>query len=379
MPWNVKDTMSLRQEFVCLAAVQTAPFSELCRRFNISRQTGYKWLERHKTQGEDGLADRSRRPHCSPARSSDQVAQAVIALRQAHGWGGRKIARRLQDMGFADVPAPATVTEILRRHGLIDPRESAQREPWQRFEHEHPNSLWQMDFKGDFPTLEGGRCYPLTVLDDHSRFNIVLAACARTTTQVVQAELDRAFRCYGLPARINVDNGAPWGSPSAPGQVTELAVWMIRLGIRVSYSRPYHPQTNGKDERFHRSLKAEVLQRYTFTTHAHVQQELERWRSVYNTERPHEALDLATPLTRYRPSPRTMPDHLPEPQYGPHDEVLRVNSNGLVRFRGEAVRLSIALKGLPVAARPKPDEDGVIEFWFAHHRVAKLDLGGAKR
>jgi hypothetical protein len=122
-----------------------------------------------------------------------------------------------------------------------------------------------------------------------------------------------------------------------------------------------------------------VLQRYTFTTHAHVQQELERWRSVYNTERPHEALDLATPLTRYRPSPRTMPDHLPEPQYGPHDEVLRVNSNGLVRFRGEAVRLSIALKGLPVAARPKPDEDGVIEFWFAHHRVAKLDLGGAKR
>jgi transposase InsO family protein len=379
MPWNVKDTMSLREEFVCLAATRTLAFSELCRRFNISRQTGYKWLKRHTMDDEGGLGDRSRRPHHSPARSSDEIAQAVIALRQAHGWGGRKISRRLQDLGLSDVPAPATVTEILRRHGLIEPRETAQRTPWQRFEHAHPNALWQMDFKGDFPTLEAGRCYPLTVLDDHSRFNIVLSACARTTTQVVQAELDKAFRCYGLPARINVDNGAPWGSPSAPGQLTELAVWMIRLGIRISYSRPYHPQTNGKDERFHRSLKAEVLQRYAFTTHAHVQQELQRWRSVYNTERPHEALGMDTPLTRYRPSPRAMPEHLPEPEYSADDLVLRVNSNGLVRLHGQALRLSIALKGLSVAARPNPEKDGVIELWFAHHRVAKLDLKGAKR
>jgi transposase InsO family protein len=379
MPWNVKDTMSLREEFVGLAATRTLSFSELCRRFNISRQTGYKWLKRHDTHDKDALRDRSRRPHHSPARSSDEVAQAVLALRQAHGWGGRKISRRLQDMGFVHVPAPATVTEILRRHGLIDPHESAQRVPWQRFEHEHPNSLWQMDFKGDFPTLEAGRCYPLTVLDDHSRFNIVLSACARTTTQVVQAELDRAFRCYGLPARINVDNGAPWGSPSAPGQLTELAVWMIRLGIRVSYSRPYHPQTNGKDERFHRSLKAEVLQRHAFTTHAHVQHELERWRHVYNTERPHEALGMATPLTRYTPSLRTMPEHLPEPQYSPDDQIMRVNSNGIVRFEGRALRLSIALKGLAVAARPNPEREDVVEFWFAHHRVAELDLAGLKR
>jgi transposase InsO family protein len=261
---------------------------------------------------------------------------------------------------------------------MITGRDSAQRQHWQRFEHEHPNSLWQMDFKGDFPTLEGGRCSPLTVIDDHSRFNILLAACSRMTTKVVKTELEQAFRCYGLPARINTDNGAPWGSPSAPGQITALAVWMIRLGIHVSYSRPYHPQTNGKDERFHRSLKAEVLLRHAFTTHAHVQQELEKWRHVYNTERPHEALGMATPLTRYQPSPRTMPEHLPEPEYGPGDEVLKVNSNGVVRFRDKPLRLSIALKGLRVAARPKDDEDGVIEFWFAHHRVAKLDLNASE-
>ena len=378
MPWNVKDTMSLRQEFVSLAAAQDLPFSELCRRFNISRQTGYKWLDRHKAQGVQGLADQSRRPHHSPARSPQPIVDLVLELRRQYGWGGRKIERRLRDLGHADVPAPATITEILRRNGMLEPRESAQRQHWQRFEHEHPNALWQMDFKGDFLTLESGRCMPLTVIDDHSRFNLVLSACARTITQVVQSELERAFRCYGLPSRINTDNGAPWGSPGAPGQLTELAVWMIRLGIHVSYSRPYHPQTNGKDERFHRSLKAEVLARHAFSTHAHVQQELERWRHVYNTQRPHEALGMATPLTRYRPSARAMPERLPEPQYGPGDEVLRVNASGVVRVCGQALRLSIALKGLDVAARPKEDEDGVIELWFAHHRLTTLDLKTAK-
>src|ERR1700756_35676 len=378
MPWEVKDNMTLREDFVRLAATQAVPFSELCGRFQITRQTGYKWLPPPQAGGINGLADRSRRPHHSPTRSAGHIEARVIELRRQHGWGGRKIARRLRDLGETQIPAPATITEILRRHGLIDEHASRQRQHWQRFEHEHPNSLWQMDFKGDFQTLESGRCSPLTVIDDHSRYNIVLSACSRTTTQIVQQALEQAFRCYGLPARINTDNGAPWGSPSAPGQLTELAVWLIRLGIRVSYSRPYHPQTNGKDERFHRSLKAEVLERHTFTTHAHVQQELDRWRQVYNTERPHEALGMATPLTRYACSLSRMPDRLPQPEYGSGDEVLLVNSSGVVRFRGEKVKLSIALKGLHVAARPSTQEDGVIEFWFAHHRVEKLDLKAAK-
>jgi transposase InsO family protein len=378
MPWEVKDTMTLREDFVRRAATQAVPFSELCRQFKITRQTGYKWLARHKAEGINGLADRSRRPHHSPTRSAAQLEARVIELRCQHGWGGRKIERRLRDLGQTEVPAPATITEILRRHGLIDEQASRQRQHWQRFEHEYPNSLWQMDFKGDFPTLESGRCAPLTVIDDHSRYNIVLSACSRTTTQVVQEALERAFRCYGLPSRINTDNGAPWGSPSAPGQLTELAVWLIRLGIHVSYSRPYHPQTNGKDERFHRSLKAEVLQRHAFSTHEHVQQELDRWRQVYNTERPHEALGMATPITRYACSLSRMPDRLPEPEYESSDEVLLVNSSGIVRFRGEKVRLSIALKGLRVAARPSDKQDGVIEFWLAHQRVEKLDLKAAK-
>jgi transposase InsO family protein len=378
MPWDAKDTMTLREDFVREAAAQAVPFSQLCREYTITRQTGYKWLARYRTEGSEGLAERSRRPHDSPTRSAQHIEARVLELRHAYGWGGRKIARRLRDLGETQIPAPATITEILRRHGLIDEQASRQRQHWQRFEHAHPNSLWQMDFKGDFPTLESGRCAPLTVIDDHSRYNIVLSACSRMTTQVVQQALEQAFHSYGLPSRINTDNGAPWGSPSAPGQLTELAVWLIRLGIQVSYSRPYHPQTNGKDERFHRSLKAEVLARQTFSTHAQVQQALDCWRQVYNTERPHEALEMAVPITRYACSLRRMPERLPEPEYGGSDEVLLVNSNGVVRFRGEKVKLSIALRGLHVAARPSELEDGVIEFWFAQHRVEKLDLKTAK-
>jgi transposase InsO family protein len=363
--------MSLRLEFVHLARQDTLTMTELCQRFNISRQTGYKWLRR----GECALADQSRRPASSPAKTPDAMEQEVVQLRQAHPrWGGRKIRRRLEDLGFRAVPQASTVTGILHRHGLILPADSAMREPWTRFEHDQPNALWQMDFKGHFDTLQKQRCSPLTVLDDHSRFSILLRACARTDTETVQAGLREAFGQYGLPSRINTDNGSPWGSPGSPGQLTELAVWLIKLGIRISYSAPYHPQTNGKDERFHRTLKAEVLNGRCFATHEHVQRELDRWRTVYNCERPHEAIGMDTPISRYQPSPRTLPSILPEPEYGPDDVVLRVKSDGQLRFEGRRLKVSNALCGLTVAARAKCGEDGVFEFWFAHHRILTLDL-----
>ena len=376
MPWNARDTMSLRQEFVHLASQNMLTMTELCQRFNISRQTGYKWLNR----GENALSDQSRRPATSPSKTPAAMEQEVVRLRQAHPrWGGRKIRRRLQDLGFEAVPQPSTVTDILHRHNLILPADSAMSEPWKRFEHDQPNVLWQMDFKGHFDTLQKERCSPLTVLDDHSRFSILLRACGLTDTTTVQAGLREAFGHYGLPLRINTDNGSPWGSPGSPGQLTELAVWLIRLGIRISYSRPYHPQTNGKDERFHRTLKAEVLNGRSFATQQHVQQELDRWRTVYNCERPHEAIGMDTPISRYRPSPRAYPSILPEPEYGPDDVVLRVRSNGQLCFEGRRLKVSNALYGLPVAARAKQGEDGVFEFWFAHHRILTLDLRSGNR
>lgn len=372
MPWNVKNTMSLREEFVLLASQEGANRRELCRRFNISPQTGYKWLARYGEKGKAGLADRSRRPLQQPTKSAAVLEAAVVELRMQHpAWGGRKISRRLADLGFGHL-APSTANSILHRYGLIAPRTEDQA-AWQRFEHELPNALWQADFKGHFDTLRG-RCSPLTVLDDHSRYNLVLHACGNTTTETVKAHFTEAFRRYGLPVRMNFDNGAPWGSPAQPGQLTTLEVWLIRLGIRVSHSRPYHPQTNGKDERFHRSLKAEVLNGRSFDTLEHAQDAFDRWRKVYNHERPHEALQMDTPISRYTHSPRAFPVVLPVVEYDTDDEIITVKWNGELRFKGRQYKLSSALHRHDVAVRARLEEDGIFDVFFAYKHCLTIDL-----
>ena len=373
MPWDVTDAMSLREEFVLLALQEGANRRELCRRYGISPQTGYKWLQRHEELGLAGLADRSRRPHTSPQRTDVDAREAVLTLRAQHpAWGARKLSRRLADIGHAPL-ASSTVHSILHNAGVVDRALSHYREPWKRFEHERPNSLWQADFKGHFPTLQG-RCSPLTVLDDHSRYNLTLHACRDTTRDTVQAQLMLTFQRYGLPARMNFDNGAPWGSPAQPGQVTGLGLWLIQLGIGVSHSRPYHPQTNGKDERFHRSLDVEVLRERTFASYAHVQADLDAWRWVYNHERPHQALQMATPITRYQPSPRAFPTNMPAIEYADGEVVKRVNWNGELRFRGQRFKLSSALSHRDVAVREPPDSPGRFDVYFAHHRCQTIDL-----
>lgn len=374
MPWQTRDTMSLRREFVELALQEGSNRRELCRRFGISPRTAYKWMERFRDAGVAGLADRSRRPHTAPDRSRPEVEAAVVGLRMQHGaWGGRKIARRLRDLDGSDV-APSTVTSILHRYGLITAGASQAVTPWTRFEHAEPNQLWQLDFKGYFDT-PAARCHALTALDDHSRFNLVLQACSRTDHLTVQPWLTETFRRYGLPVRINADHGAPWGAPSAPYHgLSRLSVWLIRLGIRISHSRPRHPQTNGKEERFHRTLQAEVLNGRGFENLEAVQQAFDRWRRVYNCERPHEALALATPASRYRPSPRPYPEQLPPIEYGPDDAVYRVPADGKLKVRGYLLKVSNALAGLPVAVRPHPGQDGVLDIFFCHQRILQKDL-----
>ena len=375
MPWNPQDTMQLRLEFITRAMQADIPFSELCRRAGISRQTGYKWLKRYRSEGEQALADRSTRPHNSPMRTAAEIEQHVLQLRAQHpAWGARKLSRRLFDQGLQPVPSPSTVTAILHRHGRIGQKASDDATAWTRFERSQPNELWQMDFKGDFGLLDQTRCYPLTVLDDHSRYNLVLQACCTTDALSVRTQLQLAFAHYGLPQQINTDNGAPWGSPSKAGQLTELAIWLIRLGIRITYSRPYHPQTNGKDERFHRSLKAEVLNNRSFSTQSQVQAELDRWREIYNHQRPHQGIGMATPATRYRSSPRSLPSTLAPIEYGPEDEVVRVGWDGKLTFRGRRLRVSSALHTYHVAARPNPDIANAYDFYFAHHRIMTFDL-----
>jgi transposase InsO family protein len=317
------------------------------------------------------LADGSRRPHHMPRRTAQLLEQRVLALRDAHpAWGARKLHCRLRALGCPELPAPSTVHAILVRHGRIAVVESAKHQPWQRFEHAVPNALWQMDFKGHF-ALDTARCHPLTILDDHSRFNICLRACADERGITVQTHLSASFRRYGLPLRIAVDNGSPWGD-TLDSPYTPLVAWLIRLGIEVSHSRPYHPQTLGKDERFHRTLKAEVLG-FSFPDLDLVQRHFDRWRPVYNFERPHEALNMQTPASRYSVSPRRFPALLPPIEYGPADIVRRVQQQGFFSYRGRSFRVSKAFTGLPIALRHTLI-DGTFDVFFCHQKISQIDL-----
>ena len=297
MSWKEVSVMSQRLEFVTLATAENANLRHLCRCFGISPNTAYKWLDRFQTDGLNGLEDRSRRPNNSPVHTAKDMEDAVIDLRGRHpAWGGRKLERRLLDIGHTEVPRPSTITAILKRHNLIDPKESAKHQAFCRFERAEPNELWQMDFKGEFK-LPQGRCYPLTILDDHSRYAIALEACDRNNKINTQAAMIKVFRLYGLPEWITCDNGSPWGS-GGQSYYTALGVWLLRLGVGMSHSRPHHPQTQGKDERFHRTLKAEVLQYRHGTTLADWQFHFDEWRVIYNTVRPHEALSMKVPASR---------------------------------------------------------------------------------
>ena len=371
MPWKESTPMSERSEFVSFATREGVNLSALCRQYGISRKTGYKWLRRLREQGWEGVIDRSRRPHRSPARTPAEVETLVCDLRSQHPvWGGRKLHHLLRRDGLARPPSPSTITGILDRNGLLSPERRTQR-AWQRFEELRPNALWQMDFKGHFATGEG-RCHALTVLDDHSRFNICLAACTDERMETVQEQLTRVCQSYGLPDRMLMDNGSPWGSDVAHPH-TKLTAWLIRVGVTVSHGRPYHPQTQGKEERFHRTLDLEVLKtRPDWQTLAQVQYAFDRWRDVYNLRRPHEALGQAPPASRYAPSQRAFPSNLPPIEYAPDDIVRRVQQKGLIHFRGHEFLVSRAFVGEPVALRAV--DDGVWDVYYCHQKVGHVDL-----
>ena len=242
MPWQERSVESEREAFVEMAGEEGVVIAELCRQFGISRKTGYKWLNRAQT-GE-GLTDRSRRPHASPRQIAPDLEAQVLALRAQHpAWGGRTLHHRLVAEGLVQAPAPSTITDVLRRGGLLElpPPQPVLR----RFAHTEPNVLWQMDFMGHQP-LRQGRVHPWSLLDDHSRFALDLTACPNQQRTTVQTALTAAFRQYGLPQAILCDNGSPWGAAGLGG-LTRLEAWLLRLGVEPWHGRPYHPQTRGQD------------------------------------------------------------------------------------------------------------------------------------
>lgn len=371
MPWREVSLMDQRMEFVRLFQQPEVNRRELCRRFGISPKTGYKWLARAAAGETDWAQDRSRRPRGSPKRSDAAVEAAVLTIRDAHpAWGARKIHRRLQ-IAQADVPVASTVHAILQRHDRVPP--PLHPPHYTRFEHPAPNDVWQMDFKGHFALGDRQLCHPLTVVDDHSRYALCLQACFNEQSDTVQQHLERTFRHYGLPNAFLVDNGVPWGTCSQ-NRWTRLRVWLLKLGVNVIYARPYHPQTKGKNERFHRTLKAEVLSMATFKSAGHVQAAFDRWRHVYNTERPHQAIDYDVPANRYRPSPRSMPSKLPEVEYEDGAIVRRASAlKANFRFAQRRWSAPEAFRGEWLAIRPLAP-DGTFGVYFGAHHIACIDL-----
>lgn len=377
MPWpKVVSVMDQRREFVQLASQEGANRRGLCRQFGISPQIGYKWLRRF-TAGDGVLADRPRRPHRSPGCSDPDVEGRVLAVRDEHpAWGARKIVRCLEREGH-DAPAASTVHAILRRHGRVAPPGGTPGQPYQRFEKSAPNLLWQMDFKGRVPLAGSGATHPLTAVDDHSRYAVCLQACANEQGNTVQSCLQTTFRRYGLPDAMFVDNGSPWGDAGGENW-TRLSVWLLKLGIDVIHSRPYHPQSRGKNERFHRTLKAEVFALQRFRNLAEAQRAFDRWRAVYNLERPHEALGQEVPASRYRPSSRSMPDRLPQVEYDEHDIVRTVGTTkAYISFKNRLWKVPQAFRGERVAIRPR-NRDGHYAICFGAREIARIDLTDPK-
>lgn len=347
MPWLETDVRDQRIQFVIAMSRPRATMTATCQAFGISRKTGYKWLERHERAGSvAALGDHSRRPHDSPRRTSAQVTARVVALRQVYGWGGAKLTPLLQAEGWR--LAPRTIDRIIAREGLTRTDVAPTAAPT-RFEHPAPNDLWQMDAKGWYPLARRRRCHPLSIIDDHSRYAVGLYALPTLHAAGVRAALVDCFERYGVPVAMLMDHGTPWWAPSNPAGLSTLGVFLLKQGIRVLHGRVRHPQTQGKVERFHRTL-GERLRWWGLPTHLPgFTAALATFREEYNHLRPHAALGLEPPARHFQPS-RTAYQATPPPwAYPPGSDVRRVDRNAMISYAGRRFFISEALIGDEIA------------------------------
>lgn len=367
MPWSTNTVSELRTAFVHAVRTAGSSVTQAAKDFNISRTTAYKWLARFDQQ--QPMHDRSRAPHHSPGRTDQQLEAAVLAVRDQFGWGPRKIVAYLRN-NRCPAPPVRTAAAILRRHHRIAPVPASTPAEVQRFERPQPNQLWQLDFKG-FVEINRQRIYPLTILDDHSRFLLALSCCIDQTYASAWDVLWDAFGEYGLPEQILCDNAFGTHGREAPG-LSWFEARLIRLGIRPIHGRAYHPQTQGKIERLHGTLEAEVFPRLAHDDLLVFQAGLDQWRRcVYNPIRPHEALGDVAPVSRWRPSARRRPDALPVIEYPPGAVLRRVSSSADIRWRCARVLVGHGLVGEYVRVE---ESDGTVELWYGTHRLRQVPI-----
>jgi len=369
MPWLETNVRDQRLQFVLAVRQRRGTVSALCRAFGISRQTGYKWLRREAATGSVAvLDDQSRRPHHSPTRTDDWTTDRILALRDEFGWGGAKLACVLATEGLR--VAPRTIDRIIQREGRTR-ADAAPAPALRRFARGAPNELWQMDAKGAYPLAAGGRCHPLSILDDHSRFAVGLYALPALRTDHVRPALVDCFQRYGVPDAMLMDHGAPWWASATRDGLTTLSVFLLKQGIELLYGAVRHPQTQGKVERFHRTLGERLRWHGVPTTLAQFERAFRWFRTEYNDLRPHAALDLEPPALHFVPSRRPYRPAPPTWSYPPTLDIRRVQRNGVIKYDASWHFVSEALRGEEVACRPVDDRVLVI---YRHMYVRELHL-----
>lgn len=366
MPWKTMDVHEQRVRFVVEATQKRLPFRALCAAYEISPPTGYLWLRRYREWGMAGIAEQSRRPHHSPCRTDAELELRVVKSRKRYpDWGARKLQVLLAREG-TELPRN-TIHRILLRYDLV--REQDRNTPAvQRFERSQPNELWQMDFKGPkgWPQAMG----PLSVLDDHSRYLIALSANGSTHGELVREQLEQAFQRCGVPQAMLMDHGTPWWSTKTASGRTHLSLWLMRQGIQLQWSGIRHPQTQGKVERFHGSLQRALERRGPGRESKQAWLDAYRWE--HNHVRPHEALGMQTPATRWHPSTRQYQPNPPAWDYPEGAWVLKVDCQGKLDIKGEKWKISRALAGEQVQVIPV--EQRLLVF-YCQTLVRELDPG----
>lgn len=371
-----------RIKFIAAAKQSSVTMTSLCDLFGIAPKTGYKWLKRFEEHGVEGLKDRSRRPLTNSRAVEPAIADRLVALRKKHPtWGPRKLLVVLEEREPELAwPAPSTVTELLRREGLLHRRlaRPKRRIAWTTpLSHaKAPNDVWSADFKGYFLVGDGSRCDPLTVTDACSRYLLCCKGVPSQSMAAVRPILERTFRTYGMPRALRTDNGPPFGS-AGKGPLSSLAVWLIKLGVKPEYIQPGKPQQNGRHERMHLTLKAETARPPAITLSAQ-QRRFDAFRTEYNHERPHEALGQSPPAAHYAPSMRPYPRRLPELEYPGYFEVRNAKHSGEIKWAGRTWYISEALAGETLGLFEV--EDGCWEVYFGPYALGRLhralpDLG----
>jgi putative transposase len=373
MPWSETSVMDQKMKFVADWLRGRHTMSDLCALYGISRKSGYKWVERFMLEGPEGLQDRSHARHDSSHRTAEEVEQALVQLRHRFpSWGAKKLVAFLNENSpELELPHRSTVCDILSRNGLVRaaPRRRAIGHPGRPSSIvSGPNDCWSADFKGQFRTGDGRYCYPFTVTDNYSRYLLAVQAMPGTLLEPTRATLARLFKEYGLPKRLRTDNGPPFAAATL-GRLSQLAVWLLKLGVMPELIEPGKPQQNGRHERMHKTLKDETTKPPAGNSRAQ-QRKFNVFRREFNELRPHEALDMHRPSQLHQLSPRQMPDKLLPMEYPDRFETRLVSGNGGIRWHKHWVNVSSALIGENVGL--ELIDDGLWDVYFGVKKIGRL-------